>query len=64
MENTEPTTPMTDEEATPLDWFILEFLCREVFGPEHEVKRPTNKEALVETKADVNSIMNVSKEKL
>ena len=56
--------PMTDEEATPLHWLFIELLCIEVFGPDYEVKRPTNKEALVETKADVNSIMNVSKEKL
>jgi hypothetical protein len=35
--------PMKDEEATDLDWMLLEFLCKEMFGQDyHFIKPPIN----------------------
>lgn len=31
---------MTDDDATELDWFLLEMFSKQLLGPRHEIQRP------------------------
>lgn len=46
MKQEEQEDIMTDEEATPLHWFLLEVFSQQIFGKTHQIEKPEEQNPL------------------